>query len=90
MGRPYYRDIIKIHLEYLPYYYMDKTNCKVPKNRSSAGSIYIENRDKYENAIVLMRNPFDTIYAMKQILDDDTAYYHFLETGNIDIYPLET
>ena len=93
-GRLYFRlwvvhitkKTIKIHLEYVPYCYIDKRVCQEPKNRSSSGIIYAESGNEYENAIVLIRNPFETIYAIyAMILDHDTAYYHFIEKGNIDI-----
>ena len=72
MGRPYYKNTIEIQLEYVPYCYIDKRVCQEPKNRSSSGIIYAESGNEYENAIVLIRNPFDTIYAIyAMILDHD-------------------
>ena len=63
---------IEIHLEYVPYGYIDKRACQEPKNRSSSGIIDAENENEYENTIVLIRNPFETIYAIyAMILDHD-------------------
>ena len=41
--------------------------------------------NKFKNTIVLIRNPFDAIYALKNLKHEDMAYYTLYGKGDCDI-----
>ena len=77
-----YDNEVKIPLNYVPYCNRDKNTCQQNNNLPTSGIIDRNNWDEYKSAIVLMRNPFEAIYALKQLMVHDKAYYHFFSKGN--------
>ena len=78
----YYDNAVKIHLKYVPYCSRDKHTCQQGNNLPTSGIVDRNNWDEYKNAILLLRNPFEAIYALKLSMVHDKAYYHFLSKGN--------
>ena len=51
----------------------------------SIGATETKVLNKFQNDIVLIRNPFDAIYALKKLKHEDIAYYTLYGKGDCDI-----
>ena len=74
---------MQIDSKYAPYCNMDKST---RQERPYSDNIYGKIPNESEKTILLIRDPFEAIYALKQLLYHDDAYYHLFGKGNIDIY----
>ena len=55
-------------------------------NWASSGGTEIEELHKPVNTILLIRNPFDAIYELKQLRHEEKEYYSLFGKGNSDTY----
>ena len=61
------------------------TNRKGEDGASTAGT-ETQVQDNVEKTLVLIRNPFDAIYALKQSKHEDQAYYTLFGKANVSMH----